>query len=456
MFIDNTETSPLLNEHPERQLSSNSEKRRKKFILVTFAIIYVTVSASYSVIAPFYPTEAKTKGADSFFIGLIFGMFALTNVIISPIVGAYLPTIGVRFFLFNGLLVIGVSEFLFGFLNKMPYGTIFIVFSFVIRIFDGVGGAMAMTALMAFLAMCFPDNVGSVMGSLELFSGIGLTIGPLLGGFLYEFGGFGLPFFVLAGLLLVSLPIVVCTLPHVSEESSSKDEDIETKPSLWKFLKIIAFDVILLSIVFGGMAIGVVEPTLAPHMKAKFKIHSSTKTGLLFFTLCGCYALFAPLFGWIADKTNARVVMTLGSLVAGISFLLLGPVPFSFMPNKVWLVCVSLGLLGLSIGPMLVPAMAEMENIVKAEGFPIDLATHGVVSGVFGAAFNIGSFIGPTFSGVFNQYFSFHWLCTGFGCLLFLQSILLLMLTLSGRSTLPKTIQEDNVGNPKVVVAIQT
>lgn len=61
MFIDNTETSPLLNEHPERQLSSNSEKRRKKFILVTFAIIYVTVSASYSVIAPFYPTEVSLK-----------------------------------------------------------------------------------------------------------------------------------------------------------------------------------------------------------------------------------------------------------------------------------------------------------------------------------------------------------------------------------------------------------
>lgn len=45
----------------------------------------------------------------------------------------------------------------------MPDGTIFITFSFVIRVFDGTGGAMAMTAAVAFLAMCFPDNVGSVM-----------------------------------------------------------------------------------------------------------------------------------------------------------------------------------------------------------------------------------------------------------------------------------------------------
>jgi hypothetical protein len=51
----------------------------------------------------------------------------------------------------------------FRFLNKMPDGAVFITFSFVIRIFDGIGGAMSMTAAVAFLAQCFPDNVGSIM-----------------------------------------------------------------------------------------------------------------------------------------------------------------------------------------------------------------------------------------------------------------------------------------------------
>ena len=49
------------------------------------------------------------------------------------------------------------------FLNKMPDGPVFIVFAFIIRSFDGAGGAAAMTAAVAFLAQCFPDNVGSVM-----------------------------------------------------------------------------------------------------------------------------------------------------------------------------------------------------------------------------------------------------------------------------------------------------
>ncbi|XP_028406119.1 MFS-type transporter SLC18B1-like isoform X2 [Dendronephthya gigantea] len=433
------EVEPLLNKTPAtRQLSKNTIKTRKKLTVLTFAIIYITIAASYSVIAPFYPTEANEKGAGSNVVGFIFGIFALVSVIVSPLVGSWIPTVGIRFFLFNGIFIIGVSEFLFGFLDKMPNRTLFITFSFVIRVFDGVGGAWAMTAAVAYLAQCFPDNVGSVMGSLELFSGLGLTLGPLIGGVLYEYGGFGTPFFVLAGLILLTLPVCICILPKVHDAGES--EEGSTDATLWKFLKIPAFDIIVMTIVTGGMAIGIIEPTLAPHLKDEFNITSSTKIGLLFFLFCGCYALFAPLFGWIADKTSPRWVMLLGSLVCACSFFLLGPVPFSFMPKKLWLVGLSLGLMGLSIGPMMVPGISELENIVKARGFSIDLATHGIVSGVFGSAFNVGAFFGPTLSGVFTHYLHFNWTCTGFGCILLLQTALLLGLILSGSSVPSKKL----------------
>ena len=38
---------------------------------------------------------------------------------------------------------------------------------------------------------------------------------------------------------------------------------------------------------------------------------------------------------------------------------------FFSQTSKIWLVCLSLGLTGLSIGPMIIPALAELENIVK-------------------------------------------------------------------------------------------
>ena len=54
-----SESSPLLSGSPERQLSVTSEKTRKRLIFITFAIIYITMSASYSLIAPFFPTEVS-------------------------------------------------------------------------------------------------------------------------------------------------------------------------------------------------------------------------------------------------------------------------------------------------------------------------------------------------------------------------------------------------------------
>ena len=58
------ETTPLLKAAPDRQLSVTSEKTKEKLTLVTFAIIYITAAASYSVIAPFYPTEVKAQRSE--------------------------------------------------------------------------------------------------------------------------------------------------------------------------------------------------------------------------------------------------------------------------------------------------------------------------------------------------------------------------------------------------------
>lgn len=39
---------------------------------------------------------------------------------------------------------------------------------------------------------------------METFAGLGYTAGPVIGGVLYEYGGFQLPFFVLGALLVLA------------------------------------------------------------------------------------------------------------------------------------------------------------------------------------------------------------------------------------------------------------
>ncbi len=46
--------------------------------------------------------------------------------------------------------------------------------------------------------------IDAFQGIMETFAGLGYTAGPLIGGVLYDYGGFQLPFFVLGVLLLVA------------------------------------------------------------------------------------------------------------------------------------------------------------------------------------------------------------------------------------------------------------
>jgi len=63
---------------------------------------------------------------------------------------------------------------------------LFIAFCFILRIFLAVGCTSSATASFAVTANVFPNNVATVFGLLETATGLGLMIGPAMGGLLYQ------------------------------------------------------------------------------------------------------------------------------------------------------------------------------------------------------------------------------------------------------------------------------
>jgi len=61
----------------------------QKWTAVSIALMNISLSVSFSVIAPFFPVEAAKKGATQTEIGLIFGFFELVIFIMSPIYGTF-------------------------------------------------------------------------------------------------------------------------------------------------------------------------------------------------------------------------------------------------------------------------------------------------------------------------------------------------------------------------------
>lgn len=88
-----------------------------------------------------------------------------------------------------------------------------------------MGNAAFLTASFALIAKEFPDSVSVTFASLETFFGLGLIAGPMVGGSLYQLGGYFLPFGTLGSLLFLTAIITFCILPKdnvpVRQENSN-------------------------------------------------------------------------------------------------------------------------------------------------------------------------------------------------------------------------------------------
>jgi MFS family permease len=78
------------------------------------------------------------------------------------------------------------SEILFGFLDQCPDGLTFFAMCIACRIVTAIGSSMGLSY--AIVGHYFPNKISSIVAFLEVFNGLGLMVGPVLGGFLYEIG----------------------------------------------------------------------------------------------------------------------------------------------------------------------------------------------------------------------------------------------------------------------------
>uniref|UniRef100_A0AAQ5WZ47 Major facilitator superfamily (MFS) profile domain-containing protein n=1 Tax=Amphiprion ocellaris TaxID=80972 RepID=A0AAQ5WZ47_AMPOC len=345
------------------------------------------------------------KGASQTVIGLIFGCYAVCNLIGSLVLGRYIVQIGAKFMLIAGLFVSSGCTIMFGLLDRVPSGPAFIALCFIVRSIDAVGFAGAMTSSFAMTAKIFPDNVATVLGSLEIFTGLGLILGPPVGGWFYQSFGYEVPFMLLGCLLLVMVPFNIYVLPSIEADPS--------KDSFFHLLGHVKVVLICYAIFTLSAGLGFLDATLSLFAINKFNL-SPGYVGLIMLGLSLPYCLASPLMGYITDKyaSSRMVFMVTGAVITASGFCLLGPAPFLNISGPLWLLVVMLGLIGFSLGMTAIPTFPEIITYAYDQGFEEGLSTLGMVSGLFGAFWSLGMFYGPTVGGLITQHLSFEWAAT--------------------------------------------
>ncbi|XP_038823011.1 MFS-type transporter SLC18B1-like [Salvelinus namaycush] len=418
--MDSDEVQQTDDSTVEEPTSIPNQRMTRHQILTLISIASVNFSSMicYSILGPFFPKEAVKKGASQTVIGLIFGCYALFNLVGSVVLGKYIVQIGAKFMLISGLFVSSVCTILFGLLDKVPDGATFIILCFIIRSVDAVGFSAAMTSSFAVSTKVFPNSIATVLGSLEIFTGLGLILGPPIGGWLYQSFGYNVPFMALGCFLFLMVPFNMYILPSFAADPS--------KDSFFRLFTRLKIVLICFATFTLSSGLGFLDATLSIYAIDTFDL-SPGYVGLLLLGLSLPYCLASPLLGIISDRfpSTRPWFMVLGSLFTATGFWFLGPVPILQIKSQLWLVVFMLGIIGFSLSMTAIPTFPEILDCAYENGFEEGLSTLGLVSGLFGAVWSFGMFCGPTLGGFITQQLSFEWAASVQGGLAFLAAFFL-------------------------------
>jgi len=304
-----------------------------------------------------------------------------------------------------GLLLTGISTIGFGALDYVANDTLFIVLCFAVRIVSAVGASLYVTTSLTFVANQFPDRMNSALGIVETAAAIGTSIGPAIGGGLYELGGYGLPFYVLGGVMLLCVALNVCTMPCI-------ENDNLPHPDMWRMTRVLVRSPENWLCMFVLMTIAIdwsaYEPGIQPFASKTLGITVS-QMGLYFLVASGAYALVSPFWGWLSDWASNTYIQTTVCLAgSAVCMLLMTPPPMlePLRPSW-WLLAIGMTFNETFIAGAFVPLFGRILTSSVASGLEDDIATQSFVSSVWWAAFSMGSVVGPAFAGAVTDAYSF-------------------------------------------------
>ncbi len=202
------------------QPSHDTNRRALVLLFLTMFIVMV----GFGVIMPILPFYAESMGASATALGLLFAVYSLIQFFFAPIWGQVSDRIGRKPPLLIGLLGFSVSFFLFGLATELWM-------LFAARILGGLLSAAVLPTVMAYIAdTTDEEHRGGGMGILGAAMGMGVTFGPVIGGFLGEISP-ALPFFFAAGLAATVSAVMFFVLPE-SLPPEARSESRAPDPAL--------------------------------------------------------------------------------------------------------------------------------------------------------------------------------------------------------------------------------
>lgn len=318
------------------------------------------------------------------------------------------------------------------------------------RILQGISAAVVWVVGLALLVDTVPKaEVGQAMGLVFVAMSLGVLIGPLFGGFLFEKVGYDAVFAMAYGFIgvdvILRLLMVEKKLPQTTDMFQDADEKafeasakktVEVKDGKhtvvsveggkleepWKddlskstatkkppAILVLLRSGRLLSCLWGVTATAILgsqfDSVLPIHVKDTFN-WDSTAAGLSFLPIT-LTAFFSPVVGWAVDKYGPRWFVTAGFVALAPFEASLSLVTHNSLGQKAVMLTL-LGMIGLCFDLTITPLLVEITAVVesKEKKQPGIFGAKGAMAqayGLFNFAWALGSLVGPIWAGLVNE-----------------------------------------------------
>lgn len=200
----------------------NTSNRRNLTIL---SLTLGVVMLGFGMVMPIMPFYVESMGASATQLGLLVAVSPLIQLVASPIWGSVSDRRGRKPVLIAGLLGYGISMLLFGLATELWM-------LFAARALGALLSAATMPTTMAYVSDSTSEqDRGAGMGALGAATGLGLILGPALGGLLGS-QSLSTPFFLTAGVCLLTLLLVVLFLPESLPQEARQPVETGIRPQV--------------------------------------------------------------------------------------------------------------------------------------------------------------------------------------------------------------------------------
>ena len=179
--------------------------KNKKLAILFFTMVVMMLG--FGIIIPIMPFYMENFGAGGTQLGMLMAIFSVMQFMFSPFWGGMSDRYGRKKIMMIGVMGNAISLIIIGFAQNMEM-------IFAARALEGIISSATFPTAMAYISdSTTVEERGGGMGVIGAAMGVGMVLGPGMGGWLAE-ESLSLPFFLAAAMSLLSLAMIWFVLPE--------------------------------------------------------------------------------------------------------------------------------------------------------------------------------------------------------------------------------------------------